>query len=74
MADTRHKGISWILHPNSSGNITLEQVNVAVLMDIRDELKELNRLLHCSNFVAIPTILRTIRRNTTKRRRNKKSK
>lgn len=74
MADTRRKDVFWNLYTNSSGNLTWEQVNVAVLMDIRDELKELNRLLHCSNFVAIPTILRTIRRNTTKRRRNKKSK
>lgn len=71
MADTRHKDVSWNLYTNSSGNITLEQVNVAVLMDIRDEMKQLNRLFHCSNFLEIPRILRTIRRNTTKRRYKK---
>ncbi len=35
---------------------------LAVLMDIRDELKALNGHLRCYNFVQIPTILRGIRR------------
>lgn len=52
-------------------DITWDKVPIAVLMDIRDELKTLNQLFHCSNFVAIPTILRAIRRNTTKRRHKK---
>lgn len=66
-------------YPNANWSLpelrceTWEQVNVAVLMDIRDELQKLNRLLHCSNFLEIPRILRTIRHNTTKRRRKKGS-
>lgn len=50
------------------------RVPVALLMDIRRELKKLNRLLHCSNFMEIPWKLNKIARNTTKpRRRRKKS-
>lgn len=67
----RHPNVDWNL-PDSLK--TWEQVNTAVLMDIRDELQRLNRLLYCSNFTAIPSILRAIGRNTTKpRRRRKKS-
>jgi len=48
-----------------------EEASLAVLMDIRDELKSLNRLLQCPNFSMIPKILRGIRQNTTKKRRTK---
>lgn len=47
------------------------QMAVTILCDIRRELKRLNGLLHCGNFTAIPTILREICRNTTKKRRKK---
>ena len=53
---------------NSASNDTL---TLATLCVIRDELKKLNALLHCSNFVEIPSILRTIKRNTTKKKRPK---
>ena len=46
-------------------------VMLAVIMDIRDELQRLNRLLSCPNFTAIPTTLRSIRRNTAKPREKK---
>lgn len=52
--------------------ITWEKVPIAVLMDIRAELQTLNRLLGCSNFVAVPTILRSIQRNTFKKKRTKR--
>lgn len=73
MADTRKENINWKLDTNGDGTTTIEVVQVAVLMDIRYELQKLNLLLHCPNFTAIPAILRTIRRNTTKRKRRKKS-
>lgn len=63
----RKKDVYWNLPENNSW----EAVEVAILMDLRDELKQLNRLLSCSNFVAIPSILRGIRKNTTKKRRIK---
>lgn len=43
--------------------------SLAVLMDIRDELQILNRLLGCQNFTGVPATLRKIVRNTTKRKR-----
>lgn len=39
-----------------------DHVTVEVLMDIRQELRDLNRLLRCPNFTGIPTTLRSIRR------------
>lgn len=72
MADTRKANIDWSLPTNQNGTVAIEFVQVALLMDLRDELQKLNRLLHCSNFLEIPRILRTIRHNTTKPRRRKK--
>ncbi len=46
--------------------------SLAVLMDIRDELKRLNSLLHCHNFTDIPFVLRSIKQNTVKPKPRKK--
>lgn len=64
--DTRHKNGNWPLPTTNKGAPeSWDFVKIAVMMDIRDELQTLNRLLACPNFTSIPTILRTIRRNTT---------
>lgn len=65
----RHKDVNWSLPDRVS---TCDQASVAVLQDIRDELKRMNTLLHCHNFTQIPYILRMIRRNTVKTRRKRK--
>ena len=49
-------------------------MQLAVLMDIRDELKRLNAFLHCPNAVAIPKLLRSIQRNTYNLPKAKKAK
>ena len=74
MIDTRRANQNWIVTNNkgTSDISTWEQLQLAVLMDLRDELQKLNRLLGCQNFIEIPTILREIRRNTTKKKRKKK--
>jgi hypothetical protein len=69
----RHKDSDWDLpdQPN-----TWEQIAVAVLMDIRDELSEVRRRLsplQCPNFLQIPYKLDTIVKNTTKRRKRRKA-
>jgi hypothetical protein len=46
-----------------------ESIHTALLMDLRDELKSLNRVLHCENFLRIPQKLDGIRRNTANKRR-----
>jgi hypothetical protein len=78
MTDKRQKDANWIV-TNADGTVTSwEQVQAAVLMDIRDELKRLNNVLQCPNFIAVPSKLdaikselRQVRLNTRKRRKLK---
>ncbi len=65
----RSKNLEWNL-PDSP---TWNSAQLAVLMDIRDELQTLNRLLACPHFLAIPHKLDAIRRNTAKPRAARKS-
>lgn len=62
----RHKDTNWNLSEGTKTSTGTthrwESIHTALLMDIRDELKELNSLLHCHNFTGIPTTLRSIRR------------
>ncbi len=62
----------WDLKPSSGGGYSWEAIHTGLLMDIRDELQRLNRLLHCPNFMSMPYVLQDIKKNTTKRRRKKK--
>lgn len=62
----------WKLKLDSNGCISWEQVGIAVLMDIRHELQELNRLLGCRNFMEIPASLKAIKQNTSKPKRKPK--
>lgn len=66
MSDTRHKNVGWNLPERTS---TYDQAQLAVLMDIRDELQELNALFRCHNFLQIPAVLRDIRRNTCRKKK-----
>ncbi len=73
----RHKDANWncggVREPNGTiSGVPWDGVHAAILMDIRDELKKLNTLLHCNNFTAIPHTLNSIRKNTTKKRRKVK--
>lgn len=73
----RNKDVNWNVHPTAlNGNEYSNQAaSLAVLMDIRDEsklivseLRTLNNLLSCPNFLTIPRTLRAIQRNTTKKK------
>lgn len=69
----RFKNVDWDL-ANSDGKIdTWERVSIAVLMDIRDELRTLNRLLACPNFQGIPSTLNRIARKIPTRKRKPRS-
>jgi hypothetical protein len=71
MSDTRRKDYDW--NTGNPGTVmTWEGAQLAVLMDIRDELKKLNTLLHCYNFTTIPATLRGIRAKLPTRRRKAK--
>ncbi len=68
----RHKNINWDLAEEINGDgrpCGLARRQVAVLMDIRDELQTLNSVFACRNFLDVPQLLRDIKRNTTKRKR-----
>ena len=57
---------------DEQGNVpTWERAAIAVLMDIRHELRNLNTMLRCPNFQAIPSELRAIRRQTVKPRKRR---
>jgi hypothetical protein len=71
MADRRRANIEWSVADEAGNMPTWERVGIAVMMDIRDELKTLNRLLACPNFTAIPRKLDAIRRNTAKPKESK---
>jgi hypothetical protein len=69
----RHKDTNWKLpegQPNGKGGSTHEynSIHSALLMDIRDELKLLNERIQCLEFIQIPRTLRTIARNTAKKK------
>jgi hypothetical protein len=67
----RRKDVNWIL---PEGTLNIDQAQLAVLQDVREELRELNNLLRCPNFRNIPTLLAKIASNTTKPRRKRKAK
>ena len=70
MADTRYKDREWVLRTDAVGRLeSWEQVQAALLMDLRDELKKLNALLTCPNFTAVPGYLRETAINTRKKKR-----
>lgn len=68
----RHKDFNWNLpQPEPGRGHSWESIHAALLMDIRDELKELNRLLRCQETQRIPRYLRRIASNTAKPRAKK---
>lgn len=63
----RHKDRDWSDAPN-----TYEFGTIRVLMDIRDELKAMNRVLQCHNTLRIPAYLKRLVANTNKPKKVKK--
>lgn len=62
---------------NPDGSCTsssVEHSQLAVLMDIRDELQQLNRTLACPNFLGLPRDIARIRREVAGLRRDLKAK
>lgn len=64
------------IHRKPSGGLTgpNDAWQLVALYEILVELRKLNSLLHCSNFVGIPTTLRKIQANTAKPRKAKAKK
>lgn len=68
---SRGANVAWQLW-RDEGGFESSQVQLAVLMDIRAELRKLNSILGCSNCIDIPHKLDRIVKNTTKRKYVKK--
>lgn len=71
MADRRRKDTNWLLNLNDDGSAQPGQASLAVLMDIRDELKRINQRLDCIETIRIPRYLKRIASNTAKPRKAK---
>lgn len=72
MADRRKANVNWWPADENGDVPSWERVNLAVLMDIRDELRTIRGLLRCHNTLSIPDSLRRIARNTAKPKRKAK--
>lgn len=68
----RHANADWKLRTALDGGVYNTDVTHALLMDIRAELRKLNRVLECPNFQDIPHRLTAIEKNTRKPRRKRK--
>lgn len=68
MGNQRWKAHPWdVATPDGKFYASVNQAQIlAVLMDLRDELKALNGVLQCPNFLAVPHKLERIARNTAK--------
>lgn len=62
MSEHKKANLEWDATNAKGGVDTWEQVNSILLMDIRAELRRLNALLHCSNFIGIPSQLAQLRK------------
>lgn len=74
MADRRHKDADWTIDIDKSNRVEWGGAQTAVLMDIRDELKALNSIFNCVNFLGMPAVLRQVAANTKKPTRRRKVK
>jgi len=67
----RLKNQAWVFHQDLKGGYTNDVAMMALLMDIRDELQEINGQLRCAGRT-IPSDLRQIAANTKKKNDKKK--
>lgn len=69
MVDRRKANVSWWVTNETGHIIDIKHAQLAVLMDIRDNLESIKHVLNCRNFQGIPNVLRKIRENTCKVKR-----
>jgi hypothetical protein len=76
---SRFKDVNWNVggDDNAGVNPSMDGAQLAVLMDMRDELKTIryaitnvDRLLSCSNFTRIPAKIDAIRKNTERKKKS----
>jgi hypothetical protein len=70
-----HEAANWnwsVLASDKTVARSAEHALLAVLMDIREELRGLTERLDCHEFVAIPRTLRRVAANTARPKKQKK--
>lgn len=65
------RNVRWKLWQNDSGKYNDQNVQQAILMDIRSNLAALLDIFQCTNAQQIPAVLKQIAANTTKKRRTR---
>ena len=70
---SKGRNVDWALNQTLDGKFEEGQAKLGVLMDIRDELRKVNQLLSCRNFMNIPYKLDRISANTHRVKRKKRS-
>lgn len=76
----RKSNMNWEIKPNANGNHDVTIAQLAVLMDIREELKLIKaalaplQRLNCSDFMFLHRELKRIRINTDRLRKPRKKK
>lgn len=70
----RHKDVNWCLPEGAKqadgSNVHQDRhIYMALLMDIRDELKKLNALFNCPMFLDVPYYIKSIRNSLDKKGR-----
>ena len=69
----RFKDTNWNCGNGESVD-SVEHAQLAVMMDIRDELKQLNRTIGCANFLGLPYQIERTRKGVEGLRRDLKKK
>ena len=67
----RHENVSWKLPEGEAPGY--DAATLAVLMDLRDELRAIRRILQCPRFQGIPGAIESIVGNTRRRRNHRKN-
>lgn len=57
MGDQRRRNVDWNVAEEDGKIPTWDRVGIAVLMDIRDELQQLNAVFACHRFLNVPNDL-----------------
>lgn len=60
------RNANWIVHSDAFGNYTYDNIKIALLMDIREELRIVRQRLSCAEFLTIPRILQNIQAYTNR--------
>lgn len=61
----------WNIHGDDDGTLSVDRIQALIMSDVLRELRTLNALLACPNFIGIPSMLKRISRNTAKPRKRR---